>query len=64
MTRNPTPTWCVLSYAVQPPRFLCRRCGGEHVLTLPMDVRHAASMAFAFADLHAHCPPAPEEVKG
>lgn len=53
--RKKLPTWILLDYSQQPPRFRCGRCDATRVLQLPALVEDVGLQADAFAEGHRGC---------
>ena len=55
MGRKKIPDWIKLKYDVQPPVFMCERCGATRECHLPAAVDDVVKQGYAFADSHKYC---------
>jgi hypothetical protein len=59
--RRKDPSWCVLDTSKPEPALLCKNCGGNWGLPLPIRIDAAVFLLRAFAAQHRFCPP-PQEI--
>lgn len=57
MTGLPIPWWCVVSFATNPPQYLCQRCKATKPMPLPIHIDQMAILSSQFGDEHRECQP-------
>jgi hypothetical protein len=49
------PNWVLLKYDIQPPVFMCERCGAKREAHLPAAIDDFVKQGKAFAESHKYC---------